>query len=102
MGRAYRRDAREIVFGEPLGFMTYRFGLCYEPGEAVDRLEAVTVARLNSGLGRMYFALVCLVHKRARPQTLRPVHAAARTTIPRVARLLGQSGFAECERGWTL
>jgi hypothetical protein len=62
--RIYMRNADEIVFGESLGFMTYRFSLRLKRGTDTDTIIASTVAKMNNPLGKMYFAIVRLVHKR--------------------------------------
>lgn len=64
--KIYHRNADEIVFGESLGFMTYRFSLCLKHNtySDSDTIIASTVAKLNNLFGKMYFSIVRLMHKR--------------------------------------
>jgi hypothetical protein len=62
--KIYDRNKNEIVFGEQLGIMTYRFSLRLEHDAEVDRVIASTSARMNNTFGRFYFSLVRLIHKR--------------------------------------
>ena len=61
--RIYERNENEIVFGETLGFMTYRFSLRFTETNGEGTVEASTVARLSNILARVYFSVVRLVHK---------------------------------------
>ncbi len=62
--KIYQRNADEIVFGESLGFMTYRFSLSLKHAAQSDTIIASTVAKLNDRFGEMYFSIVKLMHKR--------------------------------------
>jgi hypothetical protein len=61
--RIHDRNGDEIVFGESLGFMQYRFSLRLKRGPADDTVEASSVVQLNGRRGRVYFAVVRLLHK---------------------------------------
>ena len=60
----YHRNADEIVFGESLGFMTYRFSLSLKHDTQSDTVVVSTVAKLNDRFGKLYFSIVKLMHKR--------------------------------------
>jgi hypothetical protein len=62
--RVHAKGPDEVVFGEDLGFMRYRFGLRWSRAGGVDELRAVTAIELRSWLGRLYFRVVRLVHER--------------------------------------
>jgi hypothetical protein len=68
--QVHDRNEEEIVFGESLGFMQYRFSLRFRPGAEADAVEASTAVRLTGRLGLVYFAIVRLLHKRFVRQTL--------------------------------
>ena len=56
----FARDSNEIVFGEGMGFMDYRFSM-----RLVERgVEVSTVVKLNGVMGKYYFSLVKLFHKK--------------------------------------
>jgi hypothetical protein len=81
--RVYDRNQEEIVFGESLGFMMYRLSLRLEQGPEEDAVEASTVVQLSGRLGRVYFAIVRLLHKPFVRTTLRnALRAGARTREP--------------------
>ena len=58
--KVYTRDAQEIVFGEHMGFMEYRFGLRLDD----DKLRVATTVQYKGRFGRYYFALVRLLHQK--------------------------------------
>ena len=60
----FDRDENEIVFGESLGFMSYRYSMCLKHESDADLVTAATVVRLNSGFGKAYFSIALLLHKR--------------------------------------
>lgn len=62
--KIYQRNADEIVFGESLGFMVYRFSLSLKHDTQSDTVIASTVAKLNDRFGKLYFSIVKLMHKR--------------------------------------
>ncbi|HEY1015943.1 MAG TPA: DUF2867 domain-containing protein [Herpetosiphonaceae bacterium] len=74
--RIWERGADEIVFGESLGFMTYRFSLALRRDEGGESLIAATVASTPGALGKAYFRVVRLLHKRFVRLTLRYALAA--------------------------
>ncbi|OGQ21516.1 MAG: hypothetical protein A3I05_03680 [Deltaproteobacteria bacterium RIFCSPLOWO2_02_FULL_44_10] len=69
--KIYARNDHEIVFGESLGFMTYRFSLSLKQGSQTDTVMASTITKINSRFGKIYFFLVRLLHKRFVRLTLR-------------------------------
>ncbi|MCH9812594.1 MAG: DUF2867 domain-containing protein [Epsilonproteobacteria bacterium] len=58
--KIFARDEKEVVFGESMGFMSYRFSIYF-----VERQQMIvsTVVQFNGRLGRYYFAFVKLLHK---------------------------------------
>ena len=79
--KIYAENADEIVFGEALGFMTYRFSLSLKRGAPSDTIVASTIAKTNSRFGKVYFSLVKLVHKYFVRLTLRYALSAIRPTV---------------------
>ena len=61
--RIYDRNQNEIIFGESMGFMEYRFSLRLSEAAGSVIIEASTVVSINSAVGRFYFSLVRLAHK---------------------------------------
>lgn len=61
--KIYNRSENEIVFGESMGFMDYRFSMRLDK-HTTDDIEVSTVVTLNSFMGKYYFALVKLMHKK--------------------------------------
>ena len=61
--KIFNRNENEIVFGESMGFMDYRFSMRLDK-YATDNIEVSTVVTLNSFMGKYYFALVKLMHKK--------------------------------------
>lgn len=60
----------EIVFGESMGFMDYRFSMRLDKSDS-DLIEVSTVVKINSFMGKFYFAIVKLLHKRFVIKSLR-------------------------------
>lgn len=60
--KIYDRDTNEIVFGESMGFMDYRFSM--NLNRKTNTIEVSTVVQINSFMGRYYFALVKLLHRK--------------------------------------
>ncbi len=58
--RIYVRDKNEIVFGEYMGFMEYRFGMRIDG----NKLRVATVVQYKGLLGRYYFLVVRVLHKK--------------------------------------
>jgi hypothetical protein len=61
--KIFNRNENEIVFGESMGFMDYRFSMRLDKN-TIDDLEVSTVVTLNSFTGKYYFAVVKLMHKK--------------------------------------
>jgi len=61
--KVFDRSDKEIVFGESLGFMDYRFSMRFDKGDA-EYIEVSTVVKTNSTAGKFYFALVKLLHRK--------------------------------------
>jgi hypothetical protein len=59
--KIYTRDDKEIVFGDDMGFMEYRFFMLW-----VDETEVRvgTVVKYKGRFGKYYFAMVKLMHKK--------------------------------------
>lgn len=62
-GTLFARSDNEIVFGEFMGFMDYRFSMRMDTDKS-DKLEVSTVVKLNTKMGKYYFAVVKLIHKK--------------------------------------
>lgn len=61
--KVYQRDDNEIVFGDNMGFMEYRFSLrLADPPVAVEGATAVKFLWRRSG--KFYFAIVRPLHRR--------------------------------------
>ena len=61
--KIFNRNENEIIFGESMGFMDYRFSMRLDK-HINDKIEVSTVVTFNWRLGKYYFALVKLMHKR--------------------------------------
>jgi len=61
--KIFNRNENEIVFGESMGFMDYRFSMRLDK-DTTDDIEVSTVVTFNWKLGKYYFALVKLMHKK--------------------------------------
>ena len=61
--KIFDKSEEEIVFGESRGFMDYRFSMRLDKNET-DDVEVSTIVRLNGFMGKYYFALVKLMHKK--------------------------------------
>jgi hypothetical protein len=59
--KIYTRDEKEIVFGDDMGFMEYRFFMLW-----VDetKVKVGTVVQFKGRFGKYYFAMVKLMHKK--------------------------------------
>ena len=67
--KVYDRTEDEIVFGDNMGFMEYRFSFRLD---AAGFVEASTAVKYGwGGAGRFYFAIVKPMHKRFVPISLR-------------------------------
>ena len=67
--KVHGRSSDEIVFGDDMGFMEYRFSFWLRPDGAI---EASTAVRYKwRRVGRYYFAIVKPMHKRFVPISLR-------------------------------
>ena len=58
--KIYMRDENEIVFGDDMGFMEYRFAMRIDD----DRLRISTVVQYKGKMGKYYFSLVKLLHQK--------------------------------------
>jgi len=61
--KIFNRNENEIVFGESMGFMDYRFSMRLDKG-ITDDIEVSTIVTFNWKLGKYYFAIVKLMHKK--------------------------------------
>ena len=61
--KIFNRNENEIIFGESMGFMDYRFSMRLDKN-TTDDIEVSTVVTFKWKLGKYYFALVKLMHKR--------------------------------------
>lgn len=59
--KIFDKDEKEIVFGESMGFMDYRFSMKLQRG-ASDKIEVSTVVKINTFMGKYYFSVVKLMH----------------------------------------
>jgi len=60
--KIFNRNKNEIVFGDNMGFMEYRFSMLFK--EKTNKIEVSTVVQYKSIMGKYYFALVKLMHKK--------------------------------------
>ena len=58
--KIYLRDDKEIVFGDDMGFMEYRFAMHIDD----DLLCVATVVQYKGKMGKYYFAFVKLLHQK--------------------------------------
>ena len=58
--KIYLRDDNEIVFGDDMGFMEYRFSMRIDD----DILRVATVVQYKGTMGKYYFAFVKLLHQK--------------------------------------
>jgi len=58
--KIYLRDDKEIVFGDDMGFMEYRFAMRIDN----DLLRVATVVQYKGKVGKYYFAFVKLLHQK--------------------------------------
>ena len=58
--KIYLRDNKEIVFGDDMGFMEYRFSMRLD----ADRLRVATIVQYKGKMGKYYFSIVKLLHQR--------------------------------------
>jgi len=59
--KIFSRDDKEIVFGDSMGFLDYRFSMRIDKNH-IDQIEVSTVIKLNGFMGKYYFAGVRLMH----------------------------------------
>jgi len=59
--KIYAVDEKEIVFGEEMGFMQYRFSLKYKEK---NKIQIATVVHIKTLSGKFYFSIVKLLHKK--------------------------------------
>ena len=62
LGKIFNRNKNEIVFGDDMGFMEYRFSMLYNPN--TNRVEVSTLVHYKSIMGKYYFALIKFMHKK--------------------------------------
>ena len=60
--KIYNRDENEIVFGDDMGFMEYRFTMIYNKDE--NNVQVATVVQYKGSMGKYYFSIVKLLHKK--------------------------------------
>lgn len=60
--KIFNRNKNEIVFGDDMGFMEYRFSIVYKP--KTNRIEVSTLVHYKSIMGKYYFALIKRMHKK--------------------------------------
>lgn len=60
--KIFNRNKNEIVFGDDMGFMEYRFSMLYNP--KTNRIEVSTLVHYKSIMGKYYFALIKFMHKK--------------------------------------
>jgi len=58
--KIYMRDNNEIVFGDDMGFMEYRFSMRIDD----DTLYVATVVQYKGKMGKYYFTFVKLLHQK--------------------------------------
>jgi hypothetical protein len=58
--KVYARNEEEVVFGDDMGFMEYRFAVRLDD----TRLRVSTVVQYKGKMGKYYFALVKLLHQK--------------------------------------
>ncbi|MCF6244490.1 MAG: DUF2867 domain-containing protein [Sulfurovum sp.] len=58
--KIYIRDDKEIVFGDDMGFMEYRFSMQLDD----TLLRCATVVQYKGQLGKYYFSFVKLLHQK--------------------------------------
>ncbi|NQY94352.1 MAG: DUF2867 domain-containing protein [Campylobacteraceae bacterium] len=61
--KIFSRNDKEIVFGDSMGFLDYRFSMSLDKTKA-DVIEVSTVIKLNGFMGKYYFAVVRLMHRK--------------------------------------
>ena len=61
--KIFNKNDNEIVFGESMGFMDYRFSMRLDKN-STDDIEVSTVVTLNGSMGKYYFSVVKLLHKK--------------------------------------
>ena len=59
--KIFTRNDKEIVFGDSMGFLDYRFSMRLDKTQT-DDIEVSTVIKLNGLMGKYYFAGVRLMH----------------------------------------
>lgn len=63
--KIFNRNDNEIVFGESMGFMDYRFSMRLDKN-STDDIEVSPVITLRGSMGKFYFSIVNLMHKKIR------------------------------------
>ena len=58
--KIYLRNDKEIVFGDDMGFMEYRFSMRLDN----NRLRVSTIVQYKGKMGKYYFSLVKLLHQK--------------------------------------
>jgi len=58
--KVYARNKDEVVFGDDMGFMEYRFSMRLDD----KRLRVATVVQYKGKMGKYYFSLVKLLHQK--------------------------------------
>jgi Protein of unknown function (DUF2867) len=61
--KIFNKNNNEIVFGESMGFMDYRFSMRLDKNSS-DDIEVSTVVTFNGSMGKYYFSVVKLMHKK--------------------------------------
>ena len=58
--KIYLRNDKEIVFGDDMGFMEYRFSMRLDN----NRLRVSTIVQYKGKIGKYYFSIVKLLHQK--------------------------------------
>ena len=58
--KIYLRNDKEIVFGDDMGFMEYRFSMRLDN----NRLRVSTIVQYKGKMGKYYFSIVKLLHQK--------------------------------------
>jgi len=58
--KVYARNKDEVVFGDDMGFMEYRFSMRLDD----KRLRVATVVQYKGKMGKYYFSLIKLLHQK--------------------------------------
>jgi len=60
--KVFNRNENEIVFGDDMGFMEYRFSMVFKA--KTNRIEVSTLVQYKSIMGKYYFLLIKFMHKK--------------------------------------